>query len=507
MPNRESEPSTPASALNRRRFVQYAALSAAGAALPGALLGRGLLPATALQADAAARPDILVLLADDQTFNTIRMLGNSQVHTPNLDALAARGTTMSHCFNQGGWHGAICMASRAMMATGRGLYRVTEPHSPRAAGHLQTDTPLWAEHFRDAGYKTFGTGKWHNGDASFVRSFSHGDAVYLGGMHPYSQECGNGGGPIVTGHEHVKLRHYDGDAGTFEQYDGEAWSTDCFVDAARAFVTEHAGDDAPLFTYVSFTAPHDPHHAPPEFRERYADIELPPNFMREHPFDTGDLNVRDEIMLPTPRDPDVIRSRIGDYLAMVTHIDDRLGDLFDTLEQLGRLDNTVIVFTADHGLAVGQHGLLGKQNLYDHSVRVPMVWSGPGIPAGEVSDELVYLHALYATTCDLAGLDVPDSVSEPSLVPILGGVGRGYESIFCGYRDLQRMVRTQTHKLIRYNHNGEFQLFDMTQDPWEVDDLAEDPAHADRVRELDAMLRAWQVEVGDTLALEPLTTE
>lgn len=487
--------------VNRRRFLRYAAWSAAAAALPWAgCAGRPVVT------QPTRRPDVLVLLADDQTFSTLHAINNPAVHTPHLDALAARGTAMTHAFNQGGWHGAICMSSRAMIATGRGLYRITEPHDPRAAGQLETERTLWPEHFRNAGYKTFGTGKWHNGNPSYKRCFTHGDAVFLGGMHPYSDENGVNGGPTTLGHEHPRLRHYDGATQTFEQYHGEAWSTDCFVNAAQAFITEHAPGDAPLFTYVSFTAPHDPHHAPPQYREMYPDseIELPPNFIGVHPFDTGDMNVRDERMLPTPRDPGAIRSRIGDYYAMVTHIDARIGDLMQTLDALGRLDNTIVVFTADHGLAVGQHGLIGKQSMYDHSVRVPMLWAGPGVPRGKRCDELVYLHQLYATTCDLAGVAPPGGLDVPSLVPVMRGDAAGYPSIFAGYRDRQRMVRTKRHKLIRYPHNGEVQLFDMRADPWEMNDLAEVPDRHQLVLELDGMLRDWQRELGDPLGLEPL---
>ena len=155
--------------LSRRRFLQGSSLALAGglaSAWPGSLLGQPA-PGTA----AGPRRNVLVLLTDDQTFNTIRMLGNGQVHTPHLDQLAAQGTTLSHCFNQGGWHGAICVASRAMMASGRNLWRIVEPHNNRDAGALKVDYPLWGEHFRTHGYATFGTGKWHNGADSFARSF------------------------------------------------------------------------------------------------------------------------------------------------------------------------------------------------------------------------------------------------------------------------------------------------------------------------------------------------
>ncbi|MEM1354071.1 MAG: sulfatase-like hydrolase/transferase [Planctomycetota bacterium] len=466
-------------------------------AWPGSLRGQA-------RAGDGPRRNVLVLLTDDQTYNTIMMLGNGRMHTPNLDRLAAQGTTMSHCFNQGGWHGAICVASRAMMHCGRHLWRVVEPHNHRDAGLLSVDGPLWAEHFRASGYATFGTGKWHNGGASFARSFSHGDAVFLGGMHPYNKQRGNAGGPITLGHVGPDLRHYDGAAGSFERYDtGEAWSTDLYADAAASFIESRRGADDPFFAYVSFAAPHDPRHAPQQYLAHYSldEIELPPNFLGEHPFDFGVRRIRDEAYLPYPRDPEVVKLELLRYYAMISHIDDRVGDLIDMLKAIGQLDNTYIVFTSDHGLAMGEHGLLGKQNLYDHSVRVPMVWRGPGIAPGEISRELVYLHQLYPTTCELAGLAMPENLDVPSLVPVIRGEQGSYRSIYGAYTDTIRMLRTDRYKLIRYPKIGESQLFDLEQDPWEMNDLAEQDGAANRVSRLDQALRDWMVSAGDPLEL------
>ena len=451
------------------------------------------------------RPNVLVLLTDDQTYRSIHMLGNAQIRTPNLDRLAGRGTTLSHCFNQGGWHGAICMASRAMINTGRHLNQIVTPHDAGAAGWLQTDVPLFGQHFRDHGYNTFGTGKWHNGGDSFARSFSHGDAVFLGGMHPFSDERA-GGGDIILGHDHPRLQHYDGQAGTYEQYEPGAWSTDAFADAAIDFLDGHGQSPDPFMMYVSFTAPHDPRHAPADFLDMYKpeDIELPPNFLPEHPFDQGDARIRDEVLLGFPREPADVQREIAIYYAMITHIDARIGDIFEKLDAVGQADNTYIVFTSDHGLAVGQHGLMGKQNQYDHSVRTPMIWAGPGIAPGESTEQFAYIHQTYATMCEFAGLETPAHIQAPSLGPVIRGEAEGYETIFGMYRDLQRMIRTDRHKLIRYPHNGELQLFDMQADPWEIADLAEDPANAQLIRDLDAKLRAWQPIVGDALELAAL---
>ena len=120
-----------------------------------------------------------------------------------------------------------------------------------------------------------------------------------------------------------------------------------------------------------------------------------------------------------PRDPGEIKRHIAEYYAMISHLDEALGRLLAALEEKGELDNTIIVFSGDNGLAVGQHGLMGKQNLYDHSVRVPLIFAGPGIPQGEQRDALVYLLDIFPTLCDLTGTDIPASVEGHSLKPCI----------------------------------------------------------------------------------------
>ena len=473
---------------------------AAGAALT---LGTGALPFASAQQRRAGgdRLNVLVLLADEQTYNTIYMLGNHAVRTPNIDQLAARGTSMGRCYNQGGWHSSVCMASRAMIQTGRHLFRVVEPHDARKAGNLDTPLTLWPEHFKANGYQTFGVGKWYGNDASIRRCFTAAPALLLGGMHPYNDAGKTAGVPIQTGHRQARLRSFDGKA--FEDRVEQGWSTDLFADATIEFIKSRNGQDKPFFAYLGFTAPHDPRHAPRRYMDLYDPdtIELPPNFMAEHPFDFGIQQVRDEVLLDTPRDKQAIRHEIAAYYAMITHIDERIGDLVKALEHAGQADNTLIVFTSDHGLALGQHGLLGKQNLYEHSVRVPMIWMGPGINPGEICEELVYLHSLYATTCELAGLDVPESCDAPSLVPVLAGSGGGERSVYGAYDDLVRSACDGRYKLIHYPKIKRAQLFDLKADPWEMNDLADQPAMKERKLELYARLVSLQGRVGDTLAL------
>ena len=132
------------------------------------------------------------------------------------------------------------------------------------------------------------------------------------------------------------------------------------------------------------------------------------------------------------------------------------------LEKSGKADNTYIIFSADHGLAVGEHGLMGKQNQYDHSVRMPFFISGPGIKAGSQSDALIYMQSIFATTCDIAGIEAPETVDFPSLKGIIDGkTDKVHDAVFGNYRHFQRMVRTEKHKMILYPHNGNQQLFDI----------------------------------------------
>ena len=229
-------------------------------------------------------------------------------------------------------------------------------------------------------------------------------------------------------------------------------------------------------------------------------LELPENFATEHPFDNGELDVRDEMLAPLPRTPDDIRRHIAEYYAMITHLDDRIGRVLAALESSGHADNTIVVFAGDNGLALGQHGLMGKQNLYDHSVRVPLVLSGPGIPQNQTSDALVYLSDIYATLFELIGEPLPDSVEGVSMVPAMHSKKSApRDTLFTAYRDYQRAVRDRRHKLIEYSVNRErrTQLFDLRADPWETHDLSDDPASAQTLTRLRAELSRWQTDLDD----------
>lgn len=458
---------------------------------------RGLLHAAGLGAAsfalrAATRPNIVILFSDDQRFDTIRALGNREIRTPNLDRLVRRGTAFDHAFIMGGTIPAICAPSRAMLLTGQTLFHIHDSivEPKEAPQRPRRPFEMFPETFAKAGYATFGAGKWHNGPPLFARAFpQHGGPVMFGGM---------------SDHDKVPVQEFD-PSGRYDKsrtHPGEKFSSELFTDAAVEFLRGYQGDQ-PFLMYVAYTAPHDPRTPPQEYRRMYPPekIKLPPNFMAQHPFDNGELKIRDENLAPFPRTPEVIREHIAEYYGLITHLDAQIGRVLDALADTGRLDNTIIVFAGDNGLAVGRHGLMGKQNMYEHSIRVPLILAGPGIPKGKRTAAMCYLLDIFPTLCDLTGVTIPTTVEGQSLLPVLHGKPGGRDSIFAAYRNLMRAVRTERWKLNVYFVKGArtIQLFDLDRDPWEMNNLAEEPAQRERVKEMQALLARWMAEVDDPL--------
>ncbi len=435
---------------------------------------------------AADKPNVLFLLSDDQQYDALHALGNDTIRTPSLDKLVRRGFTFNQTYCNGSMGGAVCQPSRSMIMTGRSLFR-----SPI---EIPADLPTMPETLDKAGYVTFATGKWHNSEPVFARLFRQGGAnLFFGGM---------------TDQNKVPLHDFDptGKYAAHDEHIGKGFSSTLFADAACQFLKGHKGSK-PFFLYVAFTAPHDPRTPPGEYARMYdpAKMPLPKSFMPQHPFNNGDLIGRDELLAPWPRTPEIVKQHIADYYGMITHMDAQIGHLLKSLEETGHDKDTVIVFTSDHGLALGRHGLFGKQNLYEHSMRPPLVIAGPGIPENKGSDAFVYLFDLFPTICDLTGTPIPDTVEGKSLVPIMQGkTDKVRDAIFLAYKDVQRAVRSDRWKLIRYTQINKSQLFDLANDPDEIKNLADDPKYADKVKEMLALLAEQQKKFADKL---PLTTD
>ncbi|HEY3332135.1 MAG TPA: sulfatase-like hydrolase/transferase [Capsulimonadaceae bacterium] len=449
-----------------------------------------------------AKPNILFLMCDDRRHDTIAALGNDGIRTPHTDWLVENGTAFTHAFNPGGMSSAVCMPSRAMMHTGRHLF-----HISGAGEAIPTDHTLLGEALQAAGYDTHGIGKWHNGKESFNRSFGSGAEIFFGGMADHWNvplfDCDPSGRydkqlPVIDdplSSNTVRLRQCD------HIYAGHH-STDIIGDAAVRYLSERNADE-PYLLYVSFLAPHDPRSTHAEYQDMYPsqEIMLPPNCVSEHPFDNGDLDVRDELLADRPRRPEEIRKHVAEYYAMITHMDAQFGRIIDAVRCRGDLDNTIFVHCADHGLAVGQHGLMGKQNLYDHSVRVPLIFSGAGVPKGNRVDEMVMLMDVFPTLCDLAGVETPGSVEGQSVLPAMNG-GGGRDKLFFAYLDVQRGIRTEKWKLIEYFKDGQHsrtQLFNVAAAPWEMRDLSGEESCAGTVSSLRAEMAVMGIALGDPL--------
>ena len=428
--------------------------------------------APALATEPVKRPNVVFLLADDMRADTIAALGNPVARTPNLDTLVRRGFVLTNAYCFGGNSPAVCTPSRNMLLSGNSYFRwrhFVPPGMPNARkGELAPASgPNFPRAMRDAGYLTYHHGKRGNT------------------------------APLIQEQFEVNKYLKDDDA---ERRSGEPGKE--IVDEAIAFLRANQ-DPRPVFMYLAFANPHDPRVADRKYLEQYDQnqIPLPRNYLPVHPFDNGELLVRDEQLLPWPRTAGDVRRTMREYYATVTALDFHIGRLLRALQDAGQFDHTLVIFSADQGIAVGSHGLLGKQNLYDHSMKVPLVFAGPGISHGG-SDALVYLFDVFPTVCDLVGVNVPEGIDGRSFHPVLDGRSTtARPELMLAYLGKQRAIRDARWKLIRYPAVDVTQLFDLRSDPDETSNRAEDPAQRDRVANLLRRLARLQAHYGDDLSL------
>jgi len=393
----------------------------------------------------------------------------------------------------GGLRVAVCVPTRACVHTGAHVFRASvgnDINNHKTLNALDPGHTYLAELFRQNGYATFATGKWHNDAASFARSFGEAENVFFGGM---------------DSHFAVPVQDFD-PTGAYDksrQRIGDQFSTDLFGDAAIRFLERQDGS-RPFFLYCAFTAPHDPRTPPQDWAGVYRPeaMHLPANFAGIHPFDNGDMWLRDEMLAEFPRTAEDTRRHIAEYYGMISDMDEKIGEMLAALSRNGLAENTIIVYTADHGLSVGQHGLLGKQNLYEHSMRCPLVIRGPRIPQGS-TDAFTYLFDLFPTLLGLASAEAPPGIDGRDLAALWsGGGGTAWrQSLFLPYRDLMRSVRDERYKLIVYPRVNHRQLFDLADDPDELRNLAADPAHRQTLARLEALLEGWRAGLADPAPL------
>lgn len=435
-----------------------------------------LLVALILLPRLAAQPNILFLFSDDQRPDTIGAWGNPLIETPNIDKLVAGGFSFRNNYCLGSVGEAVCAPSRAMLHTGKAYFRIPLDMEGQATiGEL----------LGKAGYTTFGTGKWHNGPPSWARSFQQGRGIFFGGM---------------TDQSNVPLAEVGPDGKLYRSLPTRKFSTEIFADSMIEFLENYKGDK-PFYAYAAFTAPHDPRTPPTRYREKYyaKKLPLPANFMPQHPFDNGALTVRDEQLGAWPRTEAEVRDHLAEYYGMMTHLDEQIGRILAALERTGKAENTFIVYAGDHGLAIGSHGLLGKQNIYEHSMKTPLIVKGPGVPRGGTSNALTYLLDLFPTLLGLAKQSAPiGEIDGRDLAPVWKGAApRVRETLFLSYGDSMRSVRDERYKFIRYPRVDVDQLFDLANDPDELKNLAGAADQKTRTARMMALLQQWQTRLGD----------
>ncbi|WP_010181182.1 sulfatase-like hydrolase/transferase, partial [Aquimarina agarilytica] len=292
-------------------------------------------------------------------------------------------------------------------------------------------------------------------------------------------------------------------------------TSEIFAESASKFIKKYK-KKKPFMMYLAFHAPHDPRQAPEKFKKGYpeAEMSLPPSYAEQHPFDNGHMYLRDEALAPWPRTKGVAQKHLSDYYAAITHLDTQIGKVIQSLKKSGNYENTLIVFAGDSGLAVGNHGLMGKQNIYDEDgVHVPFILSGGVIQKkGTRIKKFTYIHDIFPTICELSGVAIPSSVKGKSLVPLLEGKTQSHrESTYHAYRQFQRAYREGDFKLIEYvraknysKEKGEYytgsrvtQLFNVKKDPWETQDLSFFPEYKNVVKEMQQAMKKRAVALGD----------
>jgi len=480
---------------SRRNFLKMAAACSASLALNGC--------GSLMYSKPGKKPNVLFIYSDDQTYQAIGAFG-SQVQTPNLDRLASNGTTFTHAYNQGAWHGAVCVASRTMLNTGRFLWNARSIENE--LGQEVEGGRFWSQYMKSSGYDTYFSGKWH---VKRVKPESVFDTVK--NVRP--------GMPGTTKASYN--RPVEGKPDAWSPYDkklggfwkgGKHWS-EVLGDDGVEFLTQAKQSDNPFFMYLAFNAPHDPRQSPKEYVDKYPieDVELPKSFAAEYPYkdDIGcSKKLRDEKLAPFPRTEYSIKVHRQEYYAIITHMDAQVGRILDALEKQGLADNTYVFFTSDHGLAVGSHGLVGKQNMYDHSMRVPLMVTGPGVEKNKRIDTPVYLQDIMPTTLELCGVQKPEQVQFKSLPGVIRGKNfKPYDGIYGGYKDLQRMISKDGYKLILYPKIGKARLYDLSKDPFETNDLAGNKKYSKRIKSLLKDLIELQKQTSDPINLRDIYSE
>jgi len=434
------------------------------------------------------RPNIVLIVADDWAYTDLGVAGHPILKTPNLDRLAREGVHFTHAFTPN----PICTPSRAALLTGQDCWT-------NGCWFFGMPISQQSEHFArllsQAGYETFYTGKWHNDGSPSQRGFTSGK--YIGG-----------GGPGAGGHPRPMVK----DFGKTKRRQIERFDSELFTDAAVEFLDAPRASDKPFLLFVSYMTPHDPWTPPGKYATMYEPetIDLPRNFMPrpmngDEPFryytDWHGTNLRDEKqMVPFPRTAEGLRDVRSRYYGTITHDDEQIGRILETLDEKELSKDTLVIFLADHGISLGAHGISGKQTMYEEGIRLPLIVRYPRLKRGQAKNSsLTGLIDIFPTICEAAGVPVPDSVEGNSLLGLYEGRGRwDRDRIFASFVSPERhrlnirCIRTDRYKLVHHLTTDEIELYDLEKDSYELTNLAGQKQFARLQNQLAGELLAWR---------------
>tara|TARA_Y100000588_G_scaffold362601_1_gene424460 strand:+ start:981 stop:2414 length:1434 start_codon:yes stop_codon:yes gene_type:complete len=460
------------------------------------------------------RPNIIFIITDQQRFDTVSALGYEFVDTPNLDRLVNEGVSFTHAYCSS----PSCAPSRASLFTGYW------PHTTGVLENMDTWTHSWVEDLNESGYRCVNVGKMHTmpwetplgfheryvvenkdryrSDRWFVDEWDK--ALRVRGLEKPSRAT------------YAELSDWEDRLGAYEWGLPEEMHPDNFVGDFASWWLDYQPQSQPLFMQVGFPGPHPPYDPVERYVDQYMDRDLA---IQE--FDPAELESQPSVYRATREkmleyNPDAVRHLANPspeqrhrqrayYLANVTMIDEKVGEIMQSLENNGYLDNSVVIFTSDHGDALTDHGHSQKFTFYEPVVRVPcIVWSPSRFSGGRKCDDLIQIMDLAPTVLEMAGLEPNQSMEAQSLMPLLNGVegavGREYvfsehgRDFYVVNTDFATMVRNREWKLVRFADHDDGILADMIQDPGEVVNLWHDSEQADVKHRLLAVLENWLVK-------------
>ena len=438
-------------------------------------------------------PNILFILTDDQGCWAMGCAGNTEIRTPHLDALADSGLRFENFFCTS----PVCSPARASILTGRipsqhgvhdwlcgGNSTIEKRLGGRLIEYLKGQ-PGYTDILARNGYVCGLSGKWHLGDAHHVqKGFSFWEVHAMGGGPYY-------GAPLIRNGEVYREPQY---------------VTDVITDNALKFLDGQMQETSPFYLGVHYTAPHSPWARDQHPKDLYEDYHENCPF-HSVPNGLSPPQWAERLSIPV-NDAETRRGHLSGYYAAVSAMDANVGRLLEWLESNGLRQNTLVIFTSDNGMNMGHHGVYGKGNatfplnMFDESVKVPMLISQPGIvSAGVVCDELLSQYDIMPTLLDYVGIEPDPSLDLPgqSFAALLQGAkfdGRENVVVYDEYGPV-RMIRNREWKYVHRYPYGPHELYDLVNDADEATNLATEPEHQEQVREMRGRLEEWFLQWAD----------